>query len=275
MISIIVAIHNQLTINEIFYDSLKKYTYHPFELIIINNASTDGSDEYFQRVGAVVINNEANYSYPYCQNQGIKAAKYNYLAFLNNDLIVGVHWDKAIIESMEHNGLDIITTSGLERVESRTESKALRKKWNIIKNVISQFGKNKFNLRLMHKLMYGNWENFCAKRAEKYKGQVVEGILGHSVIMKKAALEKVGMWDERLQAADFDLFLRTKKRSIEVGDIKPVHYALDVFNHHFIRFTVKAAGKKMTFADQQNMIKLEDKWDREEMDFLLKDSIHE
>ena len=40
MISIIAAVHNQLPINKLFYDSLVKYTYHPFELIIIDNNSS-------------------------------------------------------------------------------------------------------------------------------------------------------------------------------------------------------------------------------------------
>jgi len=47
MFSIITSIHNQLFINQLFYESLIKYTEGIFELIIIDNASNDGSTQYF------------------------------------------------------------------------------------------------------------------------------------------------------------------------------------------------------------------------------------
>ena len=51
MISIITAIHNGLAINKFYEASLKKYTVNPFELIIIDNVSTDGSTEFFEKSG--------------------------------------------------------------------------------------------------------------------------------------------------------------------------------------------------------------------------------
>ena len=41
MISIITAVHNQLAMNKLFVESLHKYSTMPFELIIIDNASSD------------------------------------------------------------------------------------------------------------------------------------------------------------------------------------------------------------------------------------------
>jgi len=93
MISIITAIHNGLAINKFYEASLKKYTVNPFELIIIDNASKDGSAEFFENAGYKVVRNQQNYSYPYCQNQGTKIAKGEYLFFLNNDIVVAPCWD--------------------------------------------------------------------------------------------------------------------------------------------------------------------------------------
>jgi len=271
MISIITAVHNQLPMNKLFVQYLKKYTHHPYELIVIDNASTDGSTAFFESVGAKVIRNAANYSYPYCQNQGIRVAQFDHFAFLNNDIIVSPNWDKHLLESMYANELDIITVCGIERLESPEKTKTYGRKWKRIKHLIALPGINIFSLQLMHKIMYGNWELFNQKRYTKFKQKVAEGFVGNSVLFNRKALEKVGYWDERIQAADFDLYIRSKKRNLEIGDIKPCHIALDVFHHHFIRITVKS--KPPVFADSQQMMRLEDKWTEEELKIYLKDNV--
>ena len=112
--------------------------------------------------------------------------------------------------------------------------------------------------------MYGNWEEFNANRTKKFADSTIKGSLGHSVIMTKAGIEKVGLWDERIQSADFDLCLRVMKRHTEKGDIKPVHIALGVFNHHFIRLTLKS--KPIPFYDADKIIPIEQKWEKAELD---------
>lgn len=272
MISIITAIHNQLPINKLFYESLVKYTHHPFELIIIDNNSTDGSREYFKKMGAIVIENAENYSYPYCQNQGIKKAKYDTFAFLNNDIIVPPDWDKNLLEIAEHNGLEVFSPSGIEKTETPESTKKNWRKWNAIKNMLSVFGKSKFIYSLMHKLMYGNWEKFAENRFMQFNSKVIEGFVGNSIIMKRTALDKIGYWDERIQAADFDLYIRTKKRHNENGDIKPVHTILGVFHHHFIRITSKS--KPTPFADRDKIITISEKWGNDNEQVYLKDIFH-
>src|ERR1041384_689274 len=149
MLSIITAIHNQLAMNKLFYSSLQKYTHHPFELIIIDNHSTDGSADFFRSKGAHVIYNDHNYSYPYCQNQGIRSAKFEYLAFLNNDLVVSPSWDKRLIETLNANGLQVITTCGIERLEEPKETTKIQRRWKAIKNTTSILGKSETMLKYM------------------------------------------------------------------------------------------------------------------------------
>ncbi|MGE4294075.1 MAG: glycosyltransferase family 2 protein [Campylobacterales bacterium] len=259
MISIIVAVYNQLEMNKLFVESLNRYSTLPFELIIIDNGSTDGSAEFFEGVGAKVIRNSGNYSYPVCQNIGIKNAKYDIYAFLNNDIIVSPKWDERFVEVMKRNGLDIVTSCGIERMESKQIKKFYRKKWSKIKELVGFFfGQGRFSLKLMHRLMYGNWEQFCEKRFSRFGYRAEEAFVGNCVIMTKRAVELIGLWDERIQAADYDLYLRSKKRSLETGDIKPVHVALGIWVHHYIRLTVK--GGYPPFVDRANIISPEEKW---------------
>jgi GT2 family glycosyltransferase len=269
MISIISAIHNGLPMNRIFWEYLLKYTYHPFELIIIDNNSTDGSREFFKSVGAVIIENELNFSYPVCQNQGIAIAKYDTFVFINNDVIVSPDWDKRLMDAALDGGLDIITPVGIEMLENDITTKAIKRKWLRVKNPLALFGFSEFNLKLMHLLMYGNWESFANKRFRKFGLQLKEGFIGNTVLMNRKAIEKIGLWDERIQGADFDLYIRSKKRHMEQGDIKPVHMALGVFIHHYIRLTVKST--RTPFADQDNIISNEEKWGKDDMKEFCRD----
>ena len=258
MISIITAIHNQINVNQLFWASLKKYTKNPFELIIIDNASTDGSAAFFEKVGATVIQNKANYSYPRCQNQGINKAQYDWLVFMNNDVIVSKDWDMHIMENMQINNLEVATVCGIEHLDTKIETQKIKRKWKRIKNILSILGKSKLVLSLMHKLMYSNWEHFTNSRYQKFQHQIVEGVVGNTVVMRRRVLDKIGLWDERIQAADFDLYLRTKKREINYKDIKASHICLDTFIHHYIRLTTYSNPPK--FADQNNLITIDEKW---------------
>ena len=266
MISIITAIYNQRAVNEIYWNGLRQYTHHPFELIIVDNGSTDGSAEFFESVGARVIRNGANFSYPHCQNQGIAVASHAWLCFLNNDIVVAPNWDKTLIDSMVHHRLEVATCCGIEQVENAQATRINKRRWQKIKNLLGLFGYTQRTLTWMHRWMYGDWEAFAHQRAIRFHQQVKEGFVGNTVVIHRSALSKIGLWDQRIQAADFDLYLRTKARATSVGDIKPVHICLDVFNHHYIRLTAK--GRYPKFADFDQLIALETKWSPTELAWL-------
>ncbi len=266
-LSIITAVYNQLPMNQIYWENLVKNTKNSFELIVIDNASTDASADFFESVGVRVIRNLGNFSYPVSQNQGISIAKGEWLAFLNNDIIVSEGWDETLIANAEHNQLDVITSCGIERIESKSATKKLRRRWNRIRGLVGLFGTGRNSLLLMHKWMYGNWAAFCKDRQERFKHQAVEGFVGNTVMFSRRALEVLGPWDETQQAADFDLFLRTAMRAREVGDIRPMHIALDCFNHHYIRLTMK--GGYPPFVDKDKLIPLDQKWTAEQRALLI------
>lgn len=269
MFSIIVAIHNQLPMNQLFWEHLCVNTDGNWELIVVDNLSTDGSREFFQSVGAIVIQNKGNYSYPCCQNKGIEVAKGDLLAFLNNDVIVPKGWNTRLQASMMQNNLDVLTSCGIERVETKFVTKRLRRRWRWIKGLTTLFlGKTKKSLKWMHRLMYPNWHDFSEDRLNRFRYKTLEGFVGNTVMMTRRAIDLIGLWDESIQAADFDLYLRTKKRALLYGDMKPVHVALDVFVHHYIRLTM--GDGYPPFVDRERLIALEDKWSEEDLRNLQK-----
>ncbi len=272
MISIITSVHNQLDMNKLFYESIKSNTVLPFELIVIDNNSTDGSKEFFKEKADILIENKENFSYPYCQNQGITVANYEYLAFFNNDILVSKEWDKKILQIMNDQSIEVISFATNDHLENKEVQRKLHKKWKRIKYTVRAFlGTNMKALKLMVKLFYGNFDKFCSARYHTFQKKLIEGFSGSCIVIKRSAFEKIGIWDERLQAADFDLFFRTKERSIKYGDMKPLQIALGIYIHHFQRLTLRS--KKLSpFADQANIISLKEKWG-DKVEKLYKDVI--
>lgn len=258
MLSVITVVHNHKAMNKLFWAYLKRYTYHPFELVVIDNASHDGSRAFFQSVGAKVIRNERNEAYPFTQNQGVSHASGDYLVFMNNDVLVGPQWDKQLLEIMQHKQLDIISPASIDRAESREATKQLRRRWKFIRYFTWATGVGSLALRLRHRWMYGDWEPFCQERLQACAHRVIEGFAGHTIMMHRSIIQKLGPFDERILQADFDLYLRSKQRWELVGDIKPMAVACGVFVHHYGRLTMRSFPN--AWVSSQPIIEIEDKW---------------
>lgn len=262
LISIITAIYNQLDMNRIYYDSICKHTDSDWELIIIDNASDDGSFEFFNSLNdprVKVIRNDGNYSYPYCQNLGIKHAEGDVLAFLNNDILLSQHWDTRVLKTLGHNGYEALTLSSNDNMpDSKLQKKYSRRYKRFKYPMLKLFGNKKWVLKLLPRLTYGNWENFCEKVWSQYGSTLKRGFAGSAVIMTRYALEQLGEWDPSQQGADFDLYLRSCCRWEEKGDIRPLSILGGVYHHHYSRLTFKA--KYPPFKDSADLIPLEQKW---------------
>ncbi len=262
-ISIITAIYNQLAMNKIFWEYLIRYTTMTFELIVIDNGSTDGSREFFEKLAKThditVISNGDNYSYPHCQNQGIKIAKYDILAFLNNDILVSPKWDLRIAQCIGINGFEVLSLSSTDRMYDKKVTKALQHKWKRIKYPLrTLFGQKLFSLRLMKCMCFGNWEKYCENIYDKYGNSLTYGFSGSAIIMSRKAIEIFGGWDITQQGADFDMMMRTLIRYKAEGDVKPCAIVNGIFHHHFRRVSAKAVYPP--FVDRDNLVSFENKW---------------
>jgi GT2 family glycosyltransferase len=86
LISIVLVLYNQA---ELTYNCLCSIIAHAgddSEVIIVDNASTDSTDELLKRIrGAIMIHNAENLYFPHACNQGSEQAHGKYLLLLNND----------------------------------------------------------------------------------------------------------------------------------------------------------------------------------------------
>lgn len=266
MISIITAIYNQLDMNKMFYEHLVRYTDSDFELIIVDNSSDDGSRDYFMGLGqrVKVIANQANYSYPHCQNQGIAASSGDILVFLNNDLLVSPHWDSRMMEVLGKDNRHVVSFGSNDRLFDLKTTKTHSRRYKRVKYpVMALFGQSRFSLNLMRWLTYGSWERFTDKIYRRYGLSTTDGFSGSAIAMNRHALDIIGEWDPTQYGADFDIFFRTCHRSETVGDIRPLAIINGVFIHHYRRLTLYC--KYPEFADKDNLSTLEAKWPQEDM----------
>jgi GT2 family glycosyltransferase len=259
MISIITPVHNCLSHNEIFLESLKKYTYSPYELIVIDNRSTDGSYEVFKETGCKIIRNEKNLCYPESINLGLAQVTGDYICLLNNDVFCGVHWDKHLLEGMQMYNLDIVCPCGIEKMPSLPLTHLFSKRWRKIGGK-KHLNRDSNTLRHILHSMYGDWEKFCHAVHKMHYPQIMEGIMGNCVFLKKSVLKIIGGLDERIQSADWDLYLRIKQRALDKGDVHRIMTVSWSYMHHFIRTTLKSNPEP--FACNHSKLRLEEKWDR-------------
>jgi len=101
-VSIICPTWNKLEFLKPMMESIERNTKWPFELIVVDNASDDGTQEYVLNSGLKMdgqyIRNEDNKGFAIPNNQGAKVAKGNFICLLNNDTIVTKGWLTAMMK---------------------------------------------------------------------------------------------------------------------------------------------------------------------------------
>jgi GT2 family glycosyltransferase len=105
IVSVIVVNFNGMPYIESCLRSILKQDFAHFEVILVDNKSSDGSLEFVRRMfpDLLIVANEENLGYTGGINSGIAQAKGKYLAPLNVDTEVEKNWLSAMVEFMDAN----------------------------------------------------------------------------------------------------------------------------------------------------------------------------
>lgn len=102
-VSIVIPLFNQAHFTYLTLENLRAVPVSvPFEVILVNDASTDATARLLQRLDGVrVRTHETNQGFGETCNDGLALARGEFVCFLNSDIIATPGWLDALVETME------------------------------------------------------------------------------------------------------------------------------------------------------------------------------
>lgn len=104
LLSVIIPNWNGRRFLEECIDSLKGQTFQDFEILLVDNGSTDGSADFVEaQYGEFirVLRNNENLGFAGGNNIGIRKAKGEYIVLLNNDTWADPHWLEELVKATQ------------------------------------------------------------------------------------------------------------------------------------------------------------------------------
>lgn len=84
-ISVIIPTFNRLELLKETLDSVRKQTYRDFEIVVVNDGSTDGTGEWLKQQHDLLVIEQSNSGIATARNSGASVARGAWLAFLDHD----------------------------------------------------------------------------------------------------------------------------------------------------------------------------------------------
>ncbi|MFO7816103.1 MAG: glycosyltransferase family 2 protein [Desulfovibrionales bacterium] len=110
-VSIIILNWNTKKITEKCIKKVRKYTNTPYELILVDNGSTDGSQSYIASLHSPdtkTILLEKNIGFAAGNNKGLEVATGEKICFLNSDAFVTKGWLSRMVQCMDRTGAGMV-----------------------------------------------------------------------------------------------------------------------------------------------------------------------
>ncbi|MFL9910550.1 glycosyltransferase [Paraburkholderia sp. RL17-337-BIB-A] len=241
LVSVVIVTFNNLDFTRRCLESVVvRSDYSNLEIIVVDNASTDGSQDYLANweksgPGRTVILNDENTGFAAANNQGMAVAKGDYIALLNNDTVVTSGWLRTMFQHLRRHP-DI----------------------GLLGPVTNNIG-NEAKVDVAYK-DFDDMHRAAADYTGKHMGQLFDlrTLAFFCVMLRRSVYERVGALDEAFGLGFFED--DDYNRRVQQIGLRVV-CARDVFVHHhlsasFMKMDTKA--RRQLFARNKEIY--EEKW---------------
>jgi glycosyltransferase involved in cell wall biosynthesis len=274
MASIIIPCWNQREFTRQCIAALMRHTRVPWELIVVDNGSTDGTGDYLagvQDAAAVpvtVIANATNRGFPAAINQGLQVARGEFLVLLNNDVVVTDGWlDQLIALASARTDLNAACLSPPlapppKGGEGNVVSEGVPGRLASAIGLVGPMSNYAAPPQLVAEVPYRDIDGmqaFARQWRDEHHGQwfSVPKLSGFCLLMKRAVYETIGGLDERFGLGFFDdddLAERARRAGFGLA------VAHDLFVHHFGSRTFLGNGIDTETLLDENAQRFAGKW---------------
>lgn len=242
LISIIVLTYNQLEYTKKCIDSIINKTAYPrYEIIIVDNMSTDGTPDYLKDLEknveqVTVVLNDTNYGFAGGNNIGLKMAKGDFFILLNNDTVVTRGWLTGLIKHFNHDP-----------------------KLGLLGPVTNSIG-NEAMIKTSYDTI-NDMEKFAYKYTSGHMGELytrIRALAMYCLVIPRKVFETIGFLDENYKIGMFeddDYSMAALQSGYKLA------CAEDVFIHHFGSVSFKKLeDRKYKEIFNSNKSYFENKW---------------
>jgi GT2 family glycosyltransferase len=241
--SIVVVSYDNLVFTRMCLESVLVATMMPdYELIVVDNSSSDGSPAYLEELAARnprvrVVLNDSNAGFARACNQGLAIAGGEILVLLNNDALVVPGWLLRLAQVLESPGIGLAGPT-TNRIGNEAEVPTSYRTWS-------------------------EFLQFSARREWEHTGELLDipTLTMFCLAMRRDAFERIGPLDQRFEVGmleDDDYSLRAREADYRVVCVE------NAFVHHFgeSSFGKLVSGGRYNELLAENKQRFEEKWGR-------------
>ncbi len=239
MVSVVIPNYNGSKYFKDCIEALDKQTYRDYEVIVIDNASTDDDYRWLTKREDIIFKRlDKNYGFSKAVNEGIKMAKGEYVLLLNNDTVPFADFIQELVKMIEQDKQLFAVSSKMIQYHNN--------------HLIDDAGDEYTILGWAYKRGDG-------MPVTKYtqSGKVFSAC-GGAAIYRKEVFEKIGYFDENFFAymEDVDISYRALiygYKNMYCADAKVEHIGSATSGSKYNAFKVKLAARNNVYVAYKNM----------------------
>lgn len=110
-VSLVIPVYNEVDQIHACLEAVARQTVRPFEVIVVDNNSTDGTAAIARAFPFVTVLHESRQGVVYARDRGFNAARGDIIARIDADTIINDNWIQSVVERFANSRVDVITGS--------------------------------------------------------------------------------------------------------------------------------------------------------------------